>query len=361
MSARNTRVVCLSCRVSKRKCDGNIPCGRCIEKGKEDTCMQVMPKKRGRKRKVDSNGRGGTENSVVALIPGYEMQDLKLGQQQNIILSLMLGYADRALRERPGDIASCFGLKFSSSFIAVQYANGYSDPIEAFLQSYCVGAYRAEFPKFPQVCRDPKVFVGKKIEEMTVKDEHKDPTSQLMLRKVIESPSPEPCRPWIRRYRSNRTIYTENLTPLAVTLETTMFMNETGMPQWIFIGVVDALDAEDDFDRKSDLFVTSTSFDALDKQRSGKKVAVDSTSDSSSSFEGAGPSSSLEDNFASTTREPPMKLETVKLEESMANFSSADLQASGRKLMGLSNENWIMDDFGAGGIKFGDGMFDFVV
>ncbi len=42
-------VVCLTCRSLKKKCDGQVPCARCVEKGCADSCQQVVPRKRGRR------------------------------------------------------------------------------------------------------------------------------------------------------------------------------------------------------------------------------------------------------------------------------------------------------------------------
>ena len=119
--SRPAAVVCLPCRTSKRKCDGQIPCQRCRDNQKPEMCIQVVPKKRGRKVKtLEEGGKGGAENLIIELAPGFELQDLQLGQQQRVILSMMMAYADKALEDRPRDIAASFGLDFQSGFVAVQ-------------------------------------------------------------------------------------------------------------------------------------------------------------------------------------------------------------------------------------------------
>ncbi len=53
-SVVTTLVVCAFCQRAKRKCDGNVPCIRCIARGAADNCAQPLPKKRGRPPKEGS-------------------------------------------------------------------------------------------------------------------------------------------------------------------------------------------------------------------------------------------------------------------------------------------------------------------
>lgn len=43
-----TIVVCMPCRVGKRKCDGRVPCSRCLARGGAVDCVMPQPKRRGR-------------------------------------------------------------------------------------------------------------------------------------------------------------------------------------------------------------------------------------------------------------------------------------------------------------------------
>eukprot|EP01124_Arcella_intermedia_P024859 TRINITY_DN4289_c0_g1_i1.p1 TRINITY_DN4289_c0_g1~~TRINITY_DN4289_c0_g1_i1.p1 ORF type:complete len:428 (-),score=63.45 TRINITY_DN4289_c0_g1_i1:63-1346(-) len=48
---------CVWCRQHKRKCDGNLPCGPCMNSVDGRNCIYQMPKKRGRKTKRDYDGK----------------------------------------------------------------------------------------------------------------------------------------------------------------------------------------------------------------------------------------------------------------------------------------------------------------
>lgn len=265
--AKPATMVCLPCRTSKRRCDGKIPCHRCVEQNKAELCIQVVPKKRGRKRKVEEGGRGGPENSILALAPDFDMQDLKLGTQQHMILSIMMAYADQALHDRPRDIAASFGLDFQSGFVAVEYAAGnFLDPLDAFWNSRVVSAGLTENPKFPDIVSDPSVFIGRTIKQLTVQHARETDTDGMALvRRVLTTPSPTPNRPWIRRYRTKREIYSQYQVPARVVLENTIFMNERGEPQWMFIAIADRQRGDPGVNVQqldTELFLTSSGFDS---------------------------------------------------------------------------------------------------
>ncbi len=48
MSDDGALTVCTPCRLGKRKCDGSVPCLRCVARGGSDDCVKPAPKKRGR-------------------------------------------------------------------------------------------------------------------------------------------------------------------------------------------------------------------------------------------------------------------------------------------------------------------------
>jgi len=51
-SHRRTRVpmACTRCKMAHTRCDTKRPCGRCVRRGVADTCVDAIPKRRGRKR-----------------------------------------------------------------------------------------------------------------------------------------------------------------------------------------------------------------------------------------------------------------------------------------------------------------------
>uniref|UniRef100_A0A7S2TQB9 Zn(2)-C6 fungal-type domain-containing protein n=1 Tax=Lotharella oceanica TaxID=641309 RepID=A0A7S2TQB9_9EUKA len=56
-SAEGTRIrvktACTNCKLAKARCDNGRPCGRCVRRGCESTCVDAVPKRRGRKRNHD--------------------------------------------------------------------------------------------------------------------------------------------------------------------------------------------------------------------------------------------------------------------------------------------------------------------
>ena len=54
---RRSRVpmACTRCKTAHTRCDTKRPCGRCVRRGVADSCVDAIPKRRGRKRSEDSN------------------------------------------------------------------------------------------------------------------------------------------------------------------------------------------------------------------------------------------------------------------------------------------------------------------
>jgi len=52
---RRTRVpmACTRCKMAHTRCDTKRPCGRCVRRGVADSCVDAIPKRRGRKRSED--------------------------------------------------------------------------------------------------------------------------------------------------------------------------------------------------------------------------------------------------------------------------------------------------------------------
>jgi hypothetical protein len=55
-SEKKTRVpmACTRCKMSHTRCDTKRPCGRCVRRGEADSCVDAIPKRRGRKRSEDA-------------------------------------------------------------------------------------------------------------------------------------------------------------------------------------------------------------------------------------------------------------------------------------------------------------------
>eukprot|EP00471_Norrisiella_sphaerica_P005077 CAMPEP_0184487382 /NCGR_PEP_ID=MMETSP0113_2-20130426/9953_1 /TAXON_ID=91329 /ORGANISM="Norrisiella sphaerica, Strain BC52" /LENGTH=373 /DNA_ID=CAMNT_0026869673 /DNA_START=54 /DNA_END=1175 /DNA_ORIENTATION=- len=53
-NAEGTRIrvktACTNCKLAKARCDNGRPCSRCIKRGCQETCVDAVPKRRGRKR-----------------------------------------------------------------------------------------------------------------------------------------------------------------------------------------------------------------------------------------------------------------------------------------------------------------------
>ncbi|GAB5367054.1 hypothetical protein AAMO2058_001197000 [Amorphochlora amoebiformis] len=54
------KTACTNCKTSKSRCDTGRPCDRCVKRGVAHTCIDAIPKRRGRKRSHADHSRGGT-------------------------------------------------------------------------------------------------------------------------------------------------------------------------------------------------------------------------------------------------------------------------------------------------------------
>jgi hypothetical protein len=276
-----TPIVCTSCRTLKKKCDGGTPCRRCIEKGIEHACEQVVPKKRGRRSREEVSNQNKRERekkkfhiwkvaaaAAAAASAGCEssssssssgpmvvtspdtsiasvdavsgLVDMILPANQATMLSLLMAYSNQALAERPGDIISCFGLEsLQNGYIAVSFpsnANMFKDLRSAMLNSYVVSCGHSASPRFPDVVFDPSYMVGKRLMDLgPCNEQHMERMASVLL-----SPPPVPGKPWIRRIRFRKQIISQFNRLEDVVLEETLFMDgETRMPRWIFCTLLD--------------------------------------------------------------------------------------------------------------------------
>ncbi|KAF1816783.1 hypothetical protein P152DRAFT_469316 [Eremomyces bilateralis CBS 781.70] len=70
MKKANVAAACVNCRRAHLSCDVNRPCGRCVTSGKQDTCVDVEHKKRGRPRLRDREpGEAVPEVGIPQLQP----------------------------------------------------------------------------------------------------------------------------------------------------------------------------------------------------------------------------------------------------------------------------------------------------
>lgn len=98
---KKSSITCVPCHKAKRGCVGPFPCQRCVAGHKEADCIVYEARKRGplpRKRRA-SDARS-------------DFADRALVGKDAIVADLLVSYASAALSERPGDIASLFGLSF---------------------------------------------------------------------------------------------------------------------------------------------------------------------------------------------------------------------------------------------------------
>lgn len=161
---KHVTIACQPCQKEKRKCDGNIPCQRCSEKGLD--CSPGIQKKRGRKRNLEL-----LADMSIVLSSGRSahMERVIFNDRETVWLSLLLQYACQAFKERPRDIASSFGLgDLSGGFVCVflpsgMQASGFRNLLEE------ATVVSSEFPPevfFPFQEEDPRVHIGEKIGPM---------------------------------------------------------------------------------------------------------------------------------------------------------------------------------------------------
>lgn len=84
---KQVKKACQHCRRSHTSCEDKRPCKRCIKLGLEDTCVDAVTKKRGRKRIRDSAGtkkqrkKKKTEESVLDQL--IQVTDEKCAENQD--------------------------------------------------------------------------------------------------------------------------------------------------------------------------------------------------------------------------------------------------------------------------------------
>jgi hypothetical protein len=52
-SRSRVKTACTNCKLAKARCDNGRPCSRCVKRGCQSTCVDAVPKRRGRKRVCD--------------------------------------------------------------------------------------------------------------------------------------------------------------------------------------------------------------------------------------------------------------------------------------------------------------------
>ena len=294
-------VVCVTCRSLKKKCDGQVPCSRCVEKGCAGSCQQVVPRKRGRRSReeiaaeqaaaaqalltahqaqarataafvAESRERESLTAAMQVPIPDgrlcagtmlalptqnasssfsfssgsynshSDVVDMLLAPTQATLLSLLMAYSSRALVERPGDIVTAFGLEsLTHGYIAVAVPgrSAYPDVVSAFLHASVVSGGCFSSPRFPDVIFDPRALVGKALHEL---GPCSDAQTLAELARILSAPAPVEGRPWIRRYRYRKLIMSQFNKLEDVVLENTLFMDpESQYPKWLFVTIVDRI------------------------------------------------------------------------------------------------------------------------
>ena len=102
LKTKKKKFACEECKKKKKKCSGNIPCGRCTQLGLRNECIPMMMKRRGPRRRIP-------EEEVRIEVRG-ETVELVLPTKQQAFLTLMLSYGEDALRKKPHETAEAFGV-----------------------------------------------------------------------------------------------------------------------------------------------------------------------------------------------------------------------------------------------------------
>lgn len=103
----------------KRKCNGKIPCERCVRLNKADTCESVTSTATTKRKRTDDS----EENPLALSIPEPQKNNTwtekGLDGAMGLMMSMMMSNSVNLLRDRPKDITLSFGLNLEN-FIALE-------------------------------------------------------------------------------------------------------------------------------------------------------------------------------------------------------------------------------------------------
>lgn len=211
---------CARCAKGKRRCNGEIPCDRCIRLELADSCCRVEKKKRGRR------------PLVVAEAPN----------SLDLALSLLLSHGTSAFAARPRDFASSFGCDLGGDFVGVEMA-----PFRQQRPTFLTGedVYDAFFPWFAQsrvaCCQltHPAFFgfdlSGKRLGDVVTDYRSTGEVQDIGMFTVLQVPEGKSCVkqfdcPYPRRVQFGPL-------DLLCHVRNMFFFDETGMVKLMFVSI----------------------------------------------------------------------------------------------------------------------------
>lgn len=261
-SAKRSRVrvavACIPCKEGKRRCDGGVPCGRCVKMGRGEVCLRLEPKKRGRRPKTDYEEHMSEEQAIVVkqeqsvVASSSDITTISVHASQALLLSALLSHGLAAVVERPLDVAASFGLDLGRDFVGISIpslsslqSNGWRNNAEEarrvltpiFLQSRVVSA-RFETPAL----HTPGPIVGKRICELATNYRSEWHQQASSCNQVLELMECKPGKPTIRAYECPHphTLCIDSSKKLRCYVRVVFFFNEHAAPVFMFSTILRA-------------------------------------------------------------------------------------------------------------------------
>ena len=119
MKKRAVSCACTPCRELQKKCDGFIPCGRCVSAKREEKCVLAPQQKRGRKGKAGEHAGGQQDDALLSTETLFAGNNVGT---TNFLLSLILSNCSSLVRNpqfRPADLLKCFEVDLGSDFVTI--------------------------------------------------------------------------------------------------------------------------------------------------------------------------------------------------------------------------------------------------
>jgi hypothetical protein len=256
-------VACAACHKGKKKCDGTLPCSRCVKLGRE--CIAHVPRKRGPPPGKKVNRESGDfakapqswELSVVSARgaqPGVESTwEMRSGDAlvwkvdvapSPAMLGLLLRYASAAMVvERPVALASSLGVNVGPNFIAVEFP---PPQPHVPLSEWCRGAHVLSCRSdgtIPQL-ESCDYYVDKRLADFCERDERMDAIIEQGMMAISAVAAPH-----LRNIQMQKVLFSRNAKRVHAHLRMTMVVDEHGAPRYGFASVLSAADSDDSLER----------------------------------------------------------------------------------------------------------------
>lgn len=217
---------CTRCSQLKKKCDGTVPCSRCVEAQKEKDCALAVQQKRGPKAKLAVVQDEGEKSEVC--LPGSSHVNT------TFLLSMLL--ATDLIRNpqfRPSDLARCFNVELGADHVTVDLSRlDFSAFLPSVLSSPVVSQNGADL--FGQV-------VGRQIAEVFADKYPLDET--LRVFGAMFSPAAAAARrAHIKSFSfaHSKSYYGALLsTTITCRSKSHILFDETGVPKLLFVSLSD--------------------------------------------------------------------------------------------------------------------------